>query len=252
MPNSFLGFPVPRARIADMIASAAPPSLHHTQHENGGSDEIDATGLTGTGGAGFDILKYFDVSDTFNALNSSDQSVSGSGSVTLNEGSVTMDTGVTANSIASTTKFVPFDSIGYNFGVTIAATFPVTIISSTSVTGNFTVITGRTGTLPHCGFKVVAGILYGTVGNNSTETTVALLTIAATSYTAKYTLSFVFTPATDCKFYVDGVLKGTISTNLPTSAHEITYYMQSEVSNPAVAQSKSLLLACYNVRLFFP
>jgi len=53
--NSFIGFPVPRARIADMIAGSAPPSQHKTQHQDAGSDELDLTGLTGAGGEGFPL-----------------------------------------------------------------------------------------------------------------------------------------------------------------------------------------------------
>jgi len=55
MGNSFIGFPVPRARIADMIAGSAPPSQHKTQHQDEGSDELDLTGLTGAGGEGFPL-----------------------------------------------------------------------------------------------------------------------------------------------------------------------------------------------------
>ena len=43
MANLFIGFPVPRAKIADMIEGAAPPLDHATQHEYGGDDAIDPT-----------------------------------------------------------------------------------------------------------------------------------------------------------------------------------------------------------------
>ncbi len=55
MGNSFIGFPVPRARIADMIAGSAPPSEHKSQHQDGGTDEMDLTGLIGAGGEGFPL-----------------------------------------------------------------------------------------------------------------------------------------------------------------------------------------------------
>jgi len=50
MSNFFLGFPVSRAKIAEMIEGYAPPISHHGRHEDGGDDEIDCTGLTGAGG----------------------------------------------------------------------------------------------------------------------------------------------------------------------------------------------------------
>lgn len=40
MANLFIGFPVPRAKIADMIAGAAPPLEHYENHEPDGSDPI--------------------------------------------------------------------------------------------------------------------------------------------------------------------------------------------------------------------
>ncbi|GAH85805.1 unnamed protein product, partial [marine sediment metagenome] len=46
MANLFIGFPVPRARIADMIEGSAPPTLHAPQHESGGTDEVEFLKLT--------------------------------------------------------------------------------------------------------------------------------------------------------------------------------------------------------------
>jgi hypothetical protein len=40
MPNMFLGFPVPRAKIAEMIQGYAPPSEHASWHLPSGSDPI--------------------------------------------------------------------------------------------------------------------------------------------------------------------------------------------------------------------
>jgi xanthosine utilization system XapX-like protein len=47
MGNLFQGFPVTRAKIADMIASDAPPALHKLQHQASGTDEITVQGLLG-------------------------------------------------------------------------------------------------------------------------------------------------------------------------------------------------------------
>ncbi|GAH23253.1 unnamed protein product, partial [marine sediment metagenome] len=40
MGNLFIGFPVPRAKIAEMIEGSAPPIIHHDRHEAAGDDEI--------------------------------------------------------------------------------------------------------------------------------------------------------------------------------------------------------------------
>jgi len=57
-----------------MIATSAPPTLHHTNHEKNGIDEIDCTGLTGAGGGGGISLPtneyrtYFDTLDAFSKI----------------------------------------------------------------------------------------------------------------------------------------------------------------------------------------
>jgi len=71
MGNQFIGFPVPRARIADMIAGSAPPKIHHTGHETGGDDEIDCTGLAGAGGVTlpFDDINIVETIQSKNCIN---------------------------------------------------------------------------------------------------------------------------------------------------------------------------------------
>jgi len=44
MPNMFLGFPVPRAKIAEMIEGYAPPAVHASWHLPPGSDPLIAPG----------------------------------------------------------------------------------------------------------------------------------------------------------------------------------------------------------------
>ncbi len=47
MANLFIGFPVPRAKIATMIEEAAPPLIHGLQHQPDGEDPIvDPEGLS--------------------------------------------------------------------------------------------------------------------------------------------------------------------------------------------------------------
>ena len=49
MANFFLGFPVPRARIADMITGAAPPLEHTANHRPDGSDPLVLPGDISSG-----------------------------------------------------------------------------------------------------------------------------------------------------------------------------------------------------------
>ena len=65
----------------------------------------------------------------------------------------------------------------------------------------------------HVGFKAINGSLYGTVGNGSSESTLLLATLGSDEW---YELKVVFTPGVEARFYLDGVDKGSITTNLPS------------------------------------
>jgi len=66
----------------------------------------------------------------------------------------------------------------------------------------------------HIGFKVIDADLYATVGNGTAESTLFIETLTAAVYRR---LECVFDPAIpECRFYVDGVDKGALTTNLPT------------------------------------
>jgi hypothetical protein len=67
-------------------------------------------------------------------------------------------------------------------------------------------------TIRHIGFKVIDGTIYGTVANGTTETT---LNLGSVSAMAKTVFAFDFDGSV-ITFYIDGVNKGTISTNIPT------------------------------------
>jgi len=66
------------------------------------------------------------------------------------------------------------------------------------------------------GFIIRNSVVYGHCGNGSayTETTTGVTLDQGVQRTR---LKLIFNPGTDCKFYVDDVLKCTITTNLPTA-----------------------------------
>ena len=71
----------------------------------------------------------------------------------------------------------------------------------------------------HFGFKLIGGLsltIFGSVADGTTESTVSL--DVGTYVTGKQItrLKAVLNRGTDCKFYINGVLKGTITTHLPT------------------------------------
>jgi len=57
--------------------------------------------------------------------------------------------------------------------------------------------------------------LYGRSGDDTTTSDLELMTLSAST---EYEIEVIFTPATNIKYYVDGVLKGTKTTRLPVSS----------------------------------
>jgi hypothetical protein len=78
-------------------------------------------------------------------------------------------------------------------------------------------------TSQHFGFRIVDGLVYAT---NAESSETAESTGVTLSTGAQFTrLKAVFTVGTDIKYYVDGVLKNTITTNLPsTNNSQYIYY----------------------------
>jgi hypothetical protein len=77
------------------------------------------------------------------------------------------------------------------------------------------IYTDATTTDRHYGFMVEDGTLYASNGNNTTQTRTDISSgITLTSWN---TYTAIFTTGVNCKFYVNGTLKATHTTNLPTT-----------------------------------
>jgi len=84
-------------------------------------------------------------------------------------------------------------------------------------------------TNPHIGFKVINDSLYGTVGDGTYESTLLLETLTAT---VTRRLECILDPAVpECKFFVDGVEKGTITTSLPTGTSQALRLFRTSIYN---------------------
>lgn len=94
-------------------------------------------------------------------------------------------------------------------------------------------ICGSTGTTRHIGFKVLDNVLYGTVANGSSESTLEIETLSAIG---SRQLEIVFKPGVECRFYVEGVDKGAITTNLPSGTSKAATLMCVKISNTAALE----------------
>jgi len=244
MPNSFLGFPVPRAKIAELIEGSAPPKEHAPWHEPDGTDPIvlpadiitdQAVGWDGTKFKGYALaapggLDFYDnILLDFNIIIPAEFPT-----VIYGSGTITWD-GYCLN-IGSEGAALSGGSLRYE------QSYPPIIPSWTKKTKFKSRVRSRVRTdsagaksalstgLIHetgggFGFQHIPGTLQGISRNGTATTTVDLLTgLGTVSYT--WSLEAIFTPGVDIKFYVDGVLKGTITTNLPTSTYDTYRLME--------------------------
>lgn len=91
------------------------------------------------------------------------------------------------------------------------------------------------------GFYFNGSSLYGIVGNGTSESTVLLETISAST---NYNLTAKFTPASKVVFFVDGVQKGVVKTNLPypstAGSAETNFFKYDLVNNEGVAKTMDI------------
>lgn len=156
-------------------------------------------------------------------------SVSGSGIVVWSHAYVCLSTGITTDSIVYLVK--------HSTGLTSAATwdkprylgFRCYIDQNTAQT--IWLVSGNPDlTFRRIGFKIVDGTLYGTVSDGTTIATLSLTTFGITTW---FTLECIFKPGVECRFYVDGVDKGALTTNLPSGTEMAEVMMRPHITNTA-------------------
>lgn len=144
---------------------------------------------------------------------------SGSDSLTWREGELELHTGTTSGSYAYCEKTCLGLSGVHSW--TKKRYFSVRVEISAITAQNIHLVsgyypqTGSANNLHHIGFKVVNDSIYGTVADGTTESTLLLETLTG-GVTRR--LEVIFTPASEARFYLDGVDKGAITTNLPSGA----------------------------------
>lgn len=222
MANQFIGFPVPRARIAEMIEDEAAPIDHHADHENGGSDEVDCTGLTGAGGL---TLPWDDIylNEVIESKNCFASFVGSSGVITETSSGIRIYSGADLNSYARLYKLADCKHPALAWAK--KRTFVADVDFQFNDFGDSELFfgTGCTGSARHIGFKVVNGVLYGTC-YEAAESSIQLTGGAHDPlYADKYTLKFSYDGAASVKFYVDGVERGEITTNIPAGTQHASY-----------------------------
>lgn len=237
MANLFLGFPVARAKIADMIAGAAPPLEHHSRHENGGDDEVDCTGLEGAGGGvdvtDEDVIFYNTFLESLDGINTA---VGGAGAINEMKTYVQLDTTNTQDSYAEI--FKQCDHIcavaSWAKARIIRATIQLTSLTTWGGTGHF--FSGNFTSNIGFGFEMTGGKLYAISIDGANKHSVEIATLAGGGNNQKVCLKAVLDPGVNVKYYLAGVLEATITVNLPTGVTYAHRLWELKVANAGIAE----------------
>lgn len=114
--------------------------------------------------------------------------------------------------------------------------------TSTVYVGVYQTATDLLVTDKHVGFKFINGAIWATVGNGTTETAVDTgVTFSAAWQT--HTFIIICESATCIRFYVDGILKATITTNIPSQNNcYVVYY----ITNPTDAEDHGIRINSFD------
>lgn len=250
MGNLFMGFPVPRARIAEMIEGAAPPLEHAANHIPGGSDEIILTGDISAGqilqwnGAKFVGIatpsggmatRYADphlfLATNFESLDGFFTSTTATAAVALSEAKLELTTGTTITALAHLHKEHTVQFPLGSWDVDRAFRAMVYLKGQINEVGENVIGSGKGYSNRHIGFVVLDGDLCGCVHNGSSLTTVSLDDWGGGSYSKTKYLEAIFTAGEKCEFYINGVKIDEIDTGLPSGYTDAENWIYIHVKN---------------------
>jgi len=175
------------------------------------------------------MLRRYEWSTFFESADGFWTPTSGSGSVTLASDKVTVATGATSGSTAEIIK----NPARTFFSWGRRRVFKTRVRFVTNTNQEIRIATGlnRTATQDHLGFKVVNGDLYGSVADGTTESTVDTGVDISAGDVVELEAHFLY--GIEARFYVNGVDKGSIATNLPDGGGNVLMSLYIENTEAA-------------------
>lgn len=250
MGNLFMGFPVPRAKIAEMIEGEAAPTLHVANHLPDGSDPIvlpedietdqllkwNGTKFIGVAEpAGGIATRYADSNifhaTNFESLDGFEVYTSAGATVSIDHDFLWLQTGATINHIARCRKAHSIRFPLATWDKIRAFKCYAWLYTATNRYGAIYIGTGLASDKRHVTFFVDDGMLKGSVHNGSFQTTVDLEELAASTYGVTRHLEARFTPAVKAEFYIAGYKIDEITTGLPSGSTDAKWWFYSFAKN---------------------
>jgi hypothetical protein len=231
MGNMFLGFPVPRAKIADMIATDAPPTLHKENHEAGGKDEIDCTGLVGAGGISLPLDDFY-FHTFFENIDGYNQSNFGGGGVTLDVGYIIVACAGTINDRGQIYKRILKDYVPLTWEKDREFRVQASFYAATNSTQKLEIGTGHLWNDEGFGFKIQDGLLKAYSKGDGGTYAETIEDLGASGYSIDRNLRAKLTAGEKVEFWVNGVLVKTDTTCYPTGTWKADRIFQATANNP--------------------
>jgi len=239
MANLFIGFPVPRAKIADMIEGAAPPLDHASQHEYGGDDVVDPKDQNSLITLPFPLGGFFLDSYTVDGPGWQPYD-SGDGETFLYGDHLEMKTGTTNPSTYGTRLNIsrPITTLTWAKKRHLRITF--TTYCDDSATAILRVLTGYPGSYNHFGLQIADGKFSAICGNGSSETVTDIETYDPGAIDETIEFHAILYPGVKVEFFLSSVLAATITTNLPTGTNEATYMIYFHLDNNSTTNNLNI------------
>lgn len=262
MGNLFIGFPVPRAKIAEMIEGYAPPVLHADRHEESGNDEIsylellnrkhasrhesggddeitiDAAGIaTLYDDLGFHFKTFFPTLDEFVT------GQAGTGSFTHTPDKISLATGSTTSSWAKVLKNTAYQLPLLTYDKNIFIRFRCVFNIFPDVNPNSYIITSDATNHKHIGVSMYNNKLAYSIHTGTSRYQGEIISCAGTGTEYDKIVDIKFYTGDKVEYWIDGILEHTQSTDLPTGAFYDENFLRVAVSNSNTTRDITLVLS---------
>lgn len=245
MANLFIGFPVPRARIADMITGEAAPKDHHADHEDGGSDEVNCTGLEGAGGLTLPWDDFIYVA-AFESLDGYRATQAGGGAIAIDGEGVALETGGTNGDTYGIKKALNDEPIPMSWDKKKQFITAANFSAGGSSNGYQFIGIGDYSSGNCLGFRVVDGKFEAFARKGANEETYEIEDWSAGAYDYQRRLKIVHNAGVNVEFWVDGVKVYTATTQVPEGAHNAQYLLHAIVQNTGAGDWLYLCFSHYH------
>jgi hypothetical protein len=162
----------------------------------------------------------------------------GTGVVDLDDISLGLVTGTTVDSKAYVRKYPNYPVNTLTWEKNRRFKTKIRVAALAGATGDVSwLVTGYVDAYAHIGFKIDGTTLYGTVADGTAESTLNIQTVAAGD---NLVLEAVLTAGSQVEFFVDGLSKGTLSTNIPSGTAYAAFILYLYVYNDTTAANQGI------------